>query len=91
MKGRVNGLTAWSAPALTKEAAMAQEKPRTTRARKKTDEPAATAENPKPATRKTRKPKAPVGPAPEAIAELAYFMWERGEPGGQTEHWLRAA
>jgi hypothetical protein len=67
---------------------MAQEKARTTRARKKTDEPAA--EKPKPATRRTRKPKPPAEPGPEAISELAYRMWERGEPGGETEHWLRA-
>ena len=69
---------------------MAQEKARTTRARKKTDESAVTAQTPKPATRKARKPKAPADPAQEAIAELAYLMWERGEPGGETEHWLRA-
>ena len=29
-------------------------------------------------------------PSPEAIAEHAYLLWERGEPGDQTEHWLRA-
>ena len=69
---------------------MAQDKARTIRARKKTEESAVTAEKPKPATRKTRKPKAPAEPGQEAIAELAYLMWERGEPGGETEHWLRA-
>ena len=26
----------------------------------------------------------------EAIAEQAYLLWERGEPGGETDHWLRA-
>jgi len=29
-------------------------------------------------------------PTPEAIAEHAYLLWERGEPGDQTTHWLRA-
>ena len=29
-------------------------------------------------------------PSPEAIAEHAYLLWERGESGDQTEHWLRA-
>ena len=83
---------------------MAQEKARSTRARKKPDgEPeavvqkkttrtdAATPAAKKPATtRKPRKTPAPVVPATDAIAELAYLLWERGEPGDQTEHWLRA-
>jgi len=67
---------------------MAQEKARTTRARKKADETEAPAAK-KPAARRTRK-KAPPEPAADAIAELAYLLWERGEPGDQTEHWLRA-
>jgi Protein of unknown function (DUF2934) len=29
-------------------------------------------------------------PSRDAIAERAYHLWERGEPGDQTEHWLRA-
>jgi hypothetical protein len=29
-------------------------------------------------------------PTPEAIAVRAYLLWESGEPGDQTEHWLRA-
>lgn len=29
-------------------------------------------------------------PTVTAIAERAYLLWERGEPGDQTEHWLRA-
>ena len=68
---------------------MAQEKPRTPRARKKTDDAEAPAAK-KPAPRRTRKPKALPEPETESIAELAYLMWERGEPGGEMDHWLRA-
>ena len=39
---------------------------------------------------RTRRPKLVLEPSPEAIAEHAYLLWERGEPGDQTEHWLRA-
>ena len=67
---------------------MAQEKARTTRARKQKDETGAPAAK-KPAVRRTKK-KAPQEPGAEAIAELAYLMWERGEPGDQAEHWFRA-
>jgi len=68
---------------------MAQEKARTTRARKQRDETAAPAAK-KPV--RARKPKAEPEPEPvvDAIAQLAYLMWERGEPGDETEHWLRA-
>ena len=41
-------------------------------------------------TTRTRRPKLVVEPPREAIAEHAYLLWERGEPGGETEHWLRA-
>ena len=41
-------------------------------------------------TPRTRRPKLVLEPSPEAIAEHAYLLWERGEPGDQTEHWLRA-
>jgi len=68
---------------------MAQEKARTTRARKKADENE-TPTAKKAAPRRARKPKASPEPAVESIATLAYLMWERGEPGDQTEHWLRA-
>ena len=68
---------------------MAQEKARTTRARKQKDDTEAPAAK-KPAARGTRKPKTAPEPVAEAIAALAYLMWERGEPGGETEHWLRA-
>jgi len=66
---------------------MAQEKPRTTRARKKVDDSKAPAAK-KPV--RARKPKAEPEPVVDAIAQLAYLMWERGEPGDETEHWLRA-
>ena len=70
---------------------MAQEKARSTRARKKPEaEPEAVPAVKKPTARKARKPAGAVEPAAEAIAELAYLLWERGEPGDQTEHWLRA-
>lgn len=50
----------------------------------------------KPAARKATTPRAKravdVVPEPtaEAIAERAYLLWERGEPGDPMEHWLRA-
>ncbi len=40
--------------------------------------------------KRTRKPAVGADPKPDAIAERAYLLWERGEPGDQTEHWLRA-
>ena len=66
---------------------MAQEKARPTRARTTKKEAAA-----KSAAKPTRK-RAPVkapGPPHEAIATAAYHLWERGEPGDPTAHWLRA-
>jgi Protein of unknown function (DUF2934) len=44
----------------------------------------------KTATTKARRPKLVVEPTRESIAEQAYLLWERGEPGGETDHWLRA-
>ena len=41
-------------------------------------------------TRRTRTLASVPAPTAEAIAERAYLLWERGEPGDQTEHWLRA-
>jgi hypothetical protein len=41
-------------------------------------------------TPRTRRPELVPEPSSEAIAEHAYLLWERGEPGDQTEHWLRA-
>ena len=73
----------------TKETAMAQEKARPTRARtaKKKEageKPAAKAPAPPRARRKAGEPD------PAEIATLAYLLWERGEPGDATAHWLRA-
>ena len=81
---------------------MAEEKERPTRGRKKTTEAtgkkaAPKPKSPKPAATKAKttaqagKPVAvAAAPTPEAIAEHAYLLWERGEPGDQTAHWLRA-
>jgi hypothetical protein len=41
-------------------------------------------------TTRSRKPKLVVEPTRDAIAEHAYLLWERGEPGDETQHWLRA-
>ena len=41
-------------------------------------------------TTRTRKPKAAVAPVSDTIAFHAYLLWERGEPGDASEHWLRA-
>ncbi len=97
---------------------MAQEKPRTTRARTKKDtadteasakpaaktrakapsaesKPKATKARPKAATSVTKpktasRRKQPIAPVETEIATLAYLMWERGERGDATDHWLRA-
>jgi hypothetical protein len=53
-------------------------KARTTKAAEKT------------ASTRARRPKLVVEPTREAIAEQAYLLWERGEPGGEADHWLRA-
>jgi hypothetical protein len=74
---------------------MADEKPRAPRARKKTTETDAAA---KPAAKKrkmaaaTSRPQKSVAEAvqPGDVATLAYLLWEQGEPGDATEHWLRA-
>ena len=39
---------------------------------------------------RTRRKPAASEPTREAVAERAYLLWERGEPGDQTEHWFRA-
>ena len=39
---------------------------------------------------RTRRKPAASEPTREAVAERAYLLWERGEVGDQTEHWLRA-
>ena len=81
---------------------MAEEKERPTRGRKKTTEATGKKAAPKPRSAKPAgtKTKATAraattvavvaAPTPEAIAEHAYLLWERGEPGDQTAHWLRA-
>jgi hypothetical protein len=73
---------------------MAEEKPRAPRARKKTTETDATA---KPAAKKKTatamsRPRKTVVVAPQTgdVATLAYLLWEQGEPGDATDHWLRA-
>ena len=69
---------------------MAQDRARPTRARttRKTDDTTAVA---KPKSTRVRRPRATTPEASlEEVATLAYLMWERGEPGGATEHWLRA-
>ena len=44
----------------------------------------------KKATARARRPKLVPEPTRETIAEHAYLLWERGEPGDETVHWLRA-
>ncbi|MGL6280064.1 MAG: DUF2934 domain-containing protein [Gaiella sp.] len=54
--------------------------------------PAKTTRKPatKASTARTRSLAAVAQPTPEQIAERAYLLWQSGEPGDQTEHWLRA-
>jgi hypothetical protein len=67
---------------------MAQEKARATRARA-TKKAADAAAAPK-APRKPRTSRKRVERNRDEIAVLAYLMWERGQPGDATDHWLRA-
>ena len=79
---------------------MAEENTRPGRGRKKADANDSAgkkkkATGTKAAARKTttpraRRPKLVSEPPRETIAEHAYLLWERGEPGDETEHWLRA-
>ncbi len=79
---------------------MAEENTRPGRGRKKADANDAAgkkkkATGAKAAAKKTttpraRRPKLVPEPQRETIAEHAYLLWERGEPGDETEHWLRA-
>jgi Protein of unknown function (DUF2934) len=62
---------------------MAQEKARPVRARKTEIEKKQAAAGP-------RRRKRALPDAREAVAFHAYLLWERGEPGGALEHWLRA-
>ena len=79
---------------------MAQEEARPKRARKKKEQNEAD-KAPKAASRaekvtrpRSRKPvsESPTvySPSTEAVAVHAYLLWESGEPGDATEHWLRA-
>ena len=71
---------------------MAEQKPRAPRARKKTAETepvAAKAAAKKKATTSRRRSVTPAT-EPADVAVRAYLLWEQGEPGDATEHWLRA-
>jgi hypothetical protein len=46
------------------------------------------AANKKTTSRSRKKPGATV--RPDEIAVRAYLLWEHGEPGDATDHWLRA-
>lgn len=63
-------------------------------AKRRTTKKAATKKAPtavtKATTRRPRTSSAPVEPTREEIAQRAYLLWERGEPGDQTTHWFRA-
>ena len=74
---------------------MAQEEARPKRARKKkeqkqADEAPKAASRPVKVTRPRSRKRAAESPAAEAVAVHAYLLWESGEPGDATEHWLRA-
>ena len=69
---------------------MAQEKARPTRARAKKDEAKASAGPVDGAKPKPRRRRANQGPTADDVATRAYLLWERGEPGDELEHWLRA-
>ncbi len=70
---------------------MAQEEARRARARKKKDEKEAT-EAPSPAkvARPKSRKRATESLGADVVAVRAYLLWEQGEPGDATEHWLRA-
>jgi hypothetical protein len=67
---------------------MAQDKARPARARTTKKAPADTPAAGT-ATRK-RASRTALAASHDAIAEEAYRMWERGEPGDAVTHWLRA-
>ena len=73
---------------------MAEQKPRAPRARKKTAEAepgvAKAAGKKKAASPTSRRPKVTTAMEPADVAVRAYLLWEQGEPGDATEHWLRA-
>ena len=84
---------------------MAEENARPSRGRKKDVAPEAAGKQKKTTTGKAaakktpakkaatpgaRRPRLVLEPTQEAIAEHAYHLWERGEPGSETEPGLRA-
>ncbi len=74
---------------------MAEQKPRAPRARKKsaeTEPVTAKTATKKKASAATPRRRTRVTPAmePADVAVRAYLLWEQGEPGDATEHWLRA-
>ena len=74
---------------------MAEQKPRATRARKKDaeTEPVEAKAAPKKKAASTsprRRPSVAPATEPADVAVRAYLLWEQGEPGDATEHWLRA-
>ena len=70
---------------------MAQEKARRPRAQKQVDETAAKEKATGVVRLRPRKRAATAAAMPtEEIATYAYYLWECGEPGDATEHWLRA-
>ena len=74
---------------------MAEQKPRAPRARKKTTETETVAAKTTPkkkaaSSTSRRRPSVTPATVPADVAVLAYLLWERGEPGDATEHWLRA-
>ena len=74
---------------------MAEQKPRASRARKKESEADAvttkTAAKKKPAaTPARRRASVSLAVEPGDVAVRAYYLWEQGEPGDATEHWLQA-
>jgi len=80
---------------------MAEENTRPGRGRKKDGTTDAAGKRKKSTTAKARttktaaktqdhRPTLVAEPTRESIAEQAYLLWERGEPGGETDHWLRA-
>lgn len=48
------------------------------------------AEQAAPAPKRATRRKVAARPRAEQVAERAYLLWEQGEPGDATEHWLRA-
>jgi len=77
---------------------MAEQKPRAPRARRKTtgaegaEVAAVETTTKKRKTAVTPRRRRSIGPShqPGDVAVRAYLLWEQGEPGDATDHWLRA-